>query len=209
MRTIQVIKSTVFSEAELAAAVQPFEGRMLTLAELQEAANAVTQLYLNAGYLTSNAEVSPQDIVAGVAQIRVIEGFVEEIRVQGTERLTTYVQQRIALADLQPVNQSRLEEYLQLLKTDPLFENVEASVRPGQAEGGSILIVRVTEAPQIGGSLGLDTLSPRSIGEFRTGLTLHYNNLAGVAIACWPRCTAPPLAAPTPTTSPTRYRLTP
>jgi hemolysin activation/secretion protein len=180
VRTIVVDNSTVFSQEELAAAVQPFEGRMLTLAELQEAANAVTQLYLNAGYLTSNAEVSPQDIVAGVAKIRVVEGFVEDIRVQGTERLTTYVQQRVALADLRPVNQNRLEEQLQLLKTDPLFENVEASLRPGQTEGGSILIVRVTEAPAVSGSLALDTLSPRSVGEFRTGLTLRYNNLAGV-----------------------------
>jgi hemolysin activation/secretion protein len=180
VQTIQVVKSTVFSEAELAAVVQPFEGRMLTLAELQQAANAVTQLYLNAGYLTSEAVVSPQDIEAGVVQIRVIEGFVEDIQVQGTERLTSYVQQRIALADLRPINQNRLEEQLQLLKTDPLFENVEASLRPGQTDGGSLLIVRVTEAPVVSGSLALDTLSPRSVGEFRTGATLRYNNPAGL-----------------------------
>lgn len=57
---ILVEGSTVFSEAELAAAVAPFEGRSLTLAELQQAADAVTQLYLNEGYLTSEAVLPPR-----------------------------------------------------------------------------------------------------------------------------------------------------
>jgi hemolysin activation/secretion protein len=178
--TIVVGPSTVFSEAELAAVVAPFEGRMLTLAELQAAADAVTQLYLNAGYLTSEAVVSRQTIEAGVAHLRVIEGYLEAILVEGSDRLTPYVQQRVALADTRPINQNSLEEHLQLLKADPLFANVEGALRQGQTEGGSILVVRVTEAPAVSGSLSLDTLSPRSVGEFRTGITLRYRNLTGL-----------------------------
>ncbi|HIK45449.1 MAG TPA: ShlB/FhaC/HecB family hemolysin secretion/activation protein [Leptolyngbyaceae cyanobacterium M65_K2018_010] len=180
VQTIVVEGSTVFSEAELAAAVRPFEGRSLTLAELQQAADAVTQLYLNAGYLTSAAVLSPQTITGGVVRLQVIEGGLEEIRVEGSDRLIPYVQQRIALANPRPVNQNRLEEQLQLLNADPLFENVEASLRQGQMPGTSILIVRVTEAPALGGSLAVDTLSPRSVGQYRTGVTLTYNNLAGL-----------------------------
>lgn len=180
VKTILVEGSTVFSPEVLAQTVAPFEGRALTLPELQAAANAVTQLYLNAGYITSEAVLPPQvDVQGGVVKLQVIEGELEEIRVVGTDRLVTYVQQRIALAGTRPLNQNRLESQLQLLKRDPLFDNVEASLRQGQADGSSILIVQVTEAAAISGSLGFDTLSPPSVGEFRTGATLEYNNLAG------------------------------
>jgi hemolysin activation/secretion protein len=172
--------STVFSEAELAAAVAPFEGRLLTLEELQQAADAVTQIYLNAGYLTSEAVVPPQDVADGLVRLRVIEGFLEEIRVEGSDRLANYVRQRVALAGAAPVSQARLEDQLRLLQTDSLFDNVEAGLRQGSMEGGSILTVRVSEAPAFSGSLTLDTLSPRSVGQLRTGATLRYQNLVGL-----------------------------
>lgn len=172
--------STVFSEAELAAAVAPFEGRLLTLDDLQQAADAVTQLYLNGGYLTSEAVVPPQDVADGQVRLRVIEGFLEAIRVEGSDRLTDYVRRRVALAGSAPVNQARLEDQLRLLQTDALFDNVEAGLRQGETEGGSILTVRVSEAPAFSGSIGLDTLSPRSVGQVRTGATLRYQNLAGL-----------------------------
>ncbi|MGF1568234.1 MAG: ShlB/FhaC/HecB family hemolysin secretion/activation protein [Nodosilinea sp.] len=178
--TILVEGSTVFSLEVLAQVVQPFEGRTLTLEELRKAANAVTQLYLNAGYITSEAVLPPQDSQAGVVKLQVIEGRIDEIRVEGTDRLATYVQRRVALGSSTPVNQTTLENQLQLLKTDPLFANIEASLRQGQTPGGSTLIVRVTEAAPLTGSLALDTLSPRSVGEFRTGASLEYRNLAGL-----------------------------
>jgi hemolysin activation/secretion protein len=180
VQTILVEGSTVFGPAVLAQAVAPFEGQVMTLAALQGAANAVTQLYLNAGYITSEAVLPPQaNIQSGVVTIQVIEGGLEEIRVVGTDRLVGYVQQRIALAGTSPLNQNQLESQLQLLQRDPLFENVEASLRQGATDNNSILTVRVTEADSLSGSLAIDTLSSRSVGEFRTGATLLYRNLAG------------------------------
>ncbi len=177
IQAIVVDNSTVFSPAELRSVVQPFEGQTLTLAELQRIADAVTQLYLNAGYLTSNAVVPPQDLQDGVLRLHVIEGGLEAIQVEGSDRLVSYVQRRIALAGTRPINQNRLEAQLQLLERDPLFENVEASLRQGQTADSSLLIVRVTEASPFSGSLSLDTLSQRSVGEFRSGATLQYRTL--------------------------------
>lgn len=179
IQTILVEGSTVFSSEVLAEVVAPFEGQTLAFQDLQAAADAVTQLYLDAGYITSEAVLPPQaDVQGGVVKIQVIEGGLEAIRVVGSDRLVTYVQQRIALAGTRPLNQNRLESQLQLLKRDPLFENVEASLRQGTGDS-SILTVQVTEASPVSGSLAIDTLSSRSVGEFRTGATLQYNNLAG------------------------------
>ena len=180
VQSIWVEGSTVFSPDELAQTVQAFTGQSLTLEELQAAANAVTQLYLNAGYITTKAVLPPQDIQDGVVRLQVIEGGLEDIQVEGSQRLARYVQRRVALAVGSPLNQTALENQLRLLQLDPLFDKVEASLRQGQSPDSSILVIRVSEAPPFSGSLSVDTLSPSSVGQYRTGATLQYLNLAGL-----------------------------
>lgn len=177
---VVVVGSTLYDAATLAAIVAPYENREVTLAELQQAADEITQLYLNDGYITSRAVISTQTIVDGVVQIDVIEGELEEITVEGTDRLVDYVRVRIAQGGTQPLNQGRLEDQLRLLRVDPMFDSVEASLRAGSGVGQSRLIVRVEEAPTVGGSIYSDSYSPPSVGNVRIGGSLQFRNLAGL-----------------------------
>jgi hemolysin activation/secretion protein len=177
---IQVVGSTVFDAQTLDAIVTPLENRTITLAELQQAADAITQLYLNDGYITSRAIVSTQTIENGVAQIDVLEGELEAIAVEGTDTLQEYVRVRIAQGGTRPLNQASLEDQLRLLRVDPMFESVEASLRAGSGVGKSRLIVRVEEAPTIGGSVFSDNYSPPSVGTVRMGGRIQLRNLAGL-----------------------------
>lgn len=177
---IVVVGSSILDEATLAAIVAPYENREVTLAELQQAADEITQLYLNDGYITSRAVISTQTVVDGVVQIDVIEGELEDITVEGTERLEDYVRVRIAQGGTQPLNQANLEDQLRLLRVDPMFDSVEASLRAGSGAGKSRLIVRVEEASTIGGSVFSDSYSPPSVGNVRVGGSLQFRNLAGL-----------------------------
>ncbi|MFE4106306.1 ShlB/FhaC/HecB family hemolysin secretion/activation protein [Almyronema epifaneia] len=177
---IQVSGSTVFDAATLESAIAPFENQSLTLAELQRAADAVTTLYLQAGYITSRAILPNQTVTDGVVQITVIEGRLAEIQVEGTDRLRRYVRDRVALAGTQPLNQAKLEDQLRLLRADPLFDNVEASLRAGAGPGESILIVRVDEAEALAVELSADNYSPTSVGEERISADIRYRNPAGL-----------------------------
>lgn len=177
---VRVVGSTVFDEATLEAIVAPYENREVTLAELQQAADEITQLYLNEGYITSRAVVSTQTVVDGMVQIDVIEGELAEIVVEGTDRLADYVRVRIAQGGTQPLNQAALEDQLRLLRVDPMFDSVEASLRAGSGVGKSRLIVRVEEADTIGGSIFSDSYSPPSVGNVRIGASLQFRNLAGL-----------------------------
>jgi hemolysin activation/secretion protein len=160
--------------------VQPFEGRSLTLEQLREVADKITQLYLERGYITSRAILVDQAITDGVVEIRVIEGSLEQIQIEGTRRLNPdYVRSRVQLGAGTPLNTAQLEDQLRLLRADPLFENVEASLRAGSRTGQSILIVRVIEANPFEGSLGVDNYSPPSVGSERLGVNLLYRNLTG------------------------------
>ncbi|MBD2354325.1 BamA/TamA family outer membrane protein [Tolypothrix sp. FACHB-123] len=182
VRKIQVLDSTVFTEQQLNQVVQPFEGRELTIEELRQAADAITQLYLNNNYINSRAipETIQPGNTDGVVVIRVIEGRVAEIDIQGTKRLNYgYIRDRIRLGAGQPLNTIKLEEQLRLLRLDPLFNNVEASLRPTGKVGESILIVRVEEANSIISNFSIDNYSPSSIGSERVGIELGYRNLTG------------------------------
>ncbi|NEQ22007.1 MAG: ShlB/FhaC/HecB family hemolysin secretion/activation protein, partial [Microcoleus sp. SIO2G3] len=157
VQDIQVTGSTVFEADELEAIAQQYEGQTLTLEQLRQVADAITQLYLERGYITSRAILVDQEVTNGVVEIRVLEGSLQEIQIEGTRRLNpSYIRSRVKLGAGTPLNTAELEDQLRLLRADPLFENVEASLRAGTQTGQSILIVRVVEADPFEGSFGID-----------------------------------------------------
>jgi hemolysin activation/secretion protein len=180
---IKVTDSEVFEQDELESAVAPFEGQELTLEELRGVADAVTQLYIDAGYITSRAVLVEQPLLIddGVVEIRVIEGQLQRIEIEGNRRLnSSYIRSRLQFDEGAALNTIQLEERLRLLRLDPLFDNVEASLQPTGEIGQSILAVRVTETNPFGFSFNIDNYSPPSIGSERLGLDLRYRNLTGI-----------------------------
>lgn len=181
VQRIEVLGSTVFDAEDFAPITQPLENREVTLTELQAASDAITQLYLDEGYLTSRALLVDQDITNGVVQIQVIEGQVSDIQISGLERLNeSYVRDRIELGADIPLRAQDLEEQLRLLRFNPLFESVEASLRPSGTVGQSILVVRVTEANPWLGNFSVDNYSPPSVGSERINTSVGYRNLTGL-----------------------------
>ena len=180
VKTIEVTGSTIFTEADFGSIVKPLEGRTVTQAELQEATNAITQLYLEQGLITSRAILDLSTVATGEVKIQIVEGGLEEIEIKGTERLQGYVRSRLKLGTAKPLSTAKLEEQLRLLQADPLFENVEASLRAGSGAGQSILVVQVTEADPFEGNISADNYSPPSVGGERLNLSLLYRNLTGL-----------------------------
>jgi hemolysin activation/secretion protein len=180
VKKIEVKGSTIFDSEQLSKLTRPVEGKSATLAELKQLADAITQLYWDRGYLTSRAILADPAISEGVVQIRVIEGYVDKIQVEGTKRINpNYVRSRIALGMKKPVNTGDIEEGLRLLQTDPLFSKVEGTLNPGK-DGQNTLVVKVTEAKPLKAALSVDSYSPPSIGSERFGMNAVYSNLTGL-----------------------------
>jgi hemolysin activation/secretion protein len=181
VRQIEVIGSTVISEEDIATITKSVEGRNVTLKELINVVNDITRVYINRGYITSRAVLVDQTITDGVFKILVIEGSLEKIEVEGSRRLnSSYVRSRIQLGAGTPLKAENLESQLRLLKADPLFTNIEATLKPGTEVGKSILVVRVTEANAISGSVSIDNYSTPSVGSERLGGVLNYRNITGL-----------------------------
>lgn len=183
IRQIRVIGSTVFNEEDFTPVLKEFEERELTPEQIKAASDAVTQLYLNQNYLNSRAvSITPQsDNTDGILVIRVIEGRLAKIDIRGTQRVNpSYIRSRIQLANTVPLNTVKLEDQLRLLRLDPLFKNIEASIRPTGQEGESSLVVTVEEAESFTSKLLIDNYSPVSVGGERLGLEVGYRNLTGL-----------------------------
>ncbi len=91
-----------------------FLGRDISLRELYQIANRITQLYRQDGYVLSQALVPEQTIRDGVARIQVIEGFVERVDFTGApqEQLNRLKGFGDKIAGLRPLSMHSLERYL-------------------------------------------------------------------------------------------------
>lgn len=183
--------STVFSKAEFRQAIQLVlqsqAAQTFTLEQFsKEVENAVTQLYLKRGYITSLAiaqpvEDTPESPSRRSLKIQITEGRLAEIRVEGIRRLRPpYICKRIQLGTRSPLSTTQLEDQLKLLRADPLLANVEASLRASGVPGRSNLTIRVVEAPSFASSFSVDNYSPPSVGSERLGVELRYRNLSGI-----------------------------
>lgn len=184
VQNFQIEGSTVFSEEELAKVTQNFTGREISFAELVKAADAVTKLYVDAGYITSGAYIPANQTFnqeGSLVSIKVVEGSLESIKVSGTKRLSSnYVRSRLAIATGKPLNQKKLLKALQLLQINPLLKNISAELATGVEPGTSILEVKVTEAKTRNAQIKLDNSRIPSIGSFQRQVQLNESNLLGL-----------------------------
>ncbi|MBV6626261.1 MAG: ShlB/FhaC/HecB family hemolysin secretion/activation protein [Rivularia sp. (in: Bacteria)] len=178
---IKITGSSIFDSKDFEPIIREVQGKSVTLAELRKVADAITQLYLQRDYITSRAILVNQKITDGIVTIRVIEGSLEKIEIQGNQRLRkNYLRSRLANAGKKPLSNKILEEQLRLLQFDANIENIEASLRAGSDFGKSILTVRVTESKPFTIGLGVDNYSPPSVGSERLRINTIYRNLLGI-----------------------------
>lgn len=178
---IEIVGNSVLAPEDLASITQPLVGQEVTLFELEQAADAITQLYVTQGYLTSRAVLTRQEISAGVVQIQAMEGSLADIEIEGLERLRSgYVRSRLQRGTTTPLNANRVEEQLRLLSADPLLEDIRGRLEFSETQGGPVLSVEAQEADPWRLGLSLDNYSPPSLGSERLGASVAYQNLTGV-----------------------------
>jgi hemolysin activation/secretion protein len=181
VQRFEIAGSTLFSAEQLQAVTAPFLNRPLAFADLLKARAAVTQLYLDRGYLTSGAYLpANQDISRGVVTLQVLEGALEEIRVTGTKSLRPrYIRDRLRSATRSPLNVNRLTQALQLLKQSPLIERISAELLPGTQPGTNLLAITIIPTPSRSVSVALNNARTATSGNFARQIRFRQNNLTG------------------------------
>jgi hemolysin activation/secretion protein len=177
----EVVGSTIFSQAQFDELLRPYTNRPLTFAELLEARTAVTDFYVNQGYITSGAIVPPQELTGEVVQVQVLEGEIEAIEVNVEGRLnSSYVRRRLEQATQTPLNVNDLQESLQLLQLNERIESLSAELSAGINPGTNLLTVEVVTAETFDLTASANNGRSPSVGSIRRGITLEEANLLGI-----------------------------
>lgn len=130
-----------------AQALQPFTtllGQKTHLSALREAAQALEDIYRSKGYFLVRVFIPPQQLTAGTFKVRVVEGYVDQIYVEGPNEEINELVKRYTkhLGHIQPLDLSSLERVLLLINDIPGIACV-AVLRPGATLGASEMFLNV------------------------------------------------------------------
>ena len=88
IRSVEILGSTIFTQEQLNASVAKFIGLEATGDNLLSLRSSITKIYLENGFSSTAAFLIPeQDISQGHIIIQVVEGKIENVIVQGLQRL--------------------------------------------------------------------------------------------------------------------------
>ena len=180
VRKFRFTGNTAVSDAELAKIAAPYENRPITSTDLEELRRQLTLYYVNKGYVNSGAVLPDQTITDGIVDIRIVEGRLTGIDVEGTKHFRkSYFSDRIALHAGPPLNLVNLQEGLQTLLRDPLVAGINAELAPGARPGEAVLKARVAEAPRYDIGVTLDNKLSPSLGEAALTTFGEVRNIVG------------------------------
>ena len=179
LRDIRVEGSTVFSLEQLRAQTQSYLGREISGSDIFGLAQALTAYYRNAGYFLSVVIVPPQTLAEGRLTLRVIEGFVNEVFIEGDERVRkelSAIGEKIRAT--RPLRAEVLERYLLIANEFPGMQ-LRSVLTPSQVVGAADLTLIASIKP-VDGFASFDNYGTRYIGPNQTMLGVSSNQLLGV-----------------------------
>jgi hemolysin activation/secretion protein len=180
LRGVDITGNTVVDQAAIHGVVDPYIGKPVTTADLEEIRRQFTLLYINRGYINSGAVIPDQNVVNGVVGFRFVEGKVTDIEVAETDHFDPeYFRSRLARGTGPPFNIGNLGREQQILLQSPLVKRLNLELLPGLEPGEARLRADVLEANRYSLSAQIaDDQSP-TVGAVRGQLQGSIANILG------------------------------
>lgn len=182
LNNIKIEDSTTFSEDELKTVYADKIGTSIALDELNSIADDITAYYRNKGYILTRAVVPPQRAEKGVIRIRIVEGFVNEVKLQGdisSENASLIKEYAEKIRGAKPLNAATLERYLLLMEDLPGVE-ARAVLQPAAKTPGASDVIITIKRKAFDFGASLDNRGSRFIGQEQGALTATANNAMGL-----------------------------
>lgn len=171
------VGNTMLSDAQLQAAVAPYLNTPLTFAQLQQATDATTNAYREAGWLV-RAFLPAQKVANGVFTIQVEEAvFGKTVMVDGSQRVAAatlkgFVTTAQTTGD--PVSAKKIDRAL-LLMSDLPGVTVVGNLIEGEKPGETDLLIKAVDGAALAGYVSVDNYGSRSTGLERVLASLNIN----------------------------------
>jgi len=166
LKNIEIEGVSAYNEADLSSLYAGSLGETISLADVYAIANDLTNKYRNEGYILTQVVVPPQTINTGNVKLRVVEGFVDRVVVDGEgnqqelDLIQSYAN-RISAGDA--LNLGSLEKYLLLINDLPGV-TARSVLSPSPTQSGASDLRIIVSRKDYDGFLGADNFGSRYLG---------------------------------------------
>jgi len=179
LQSVQVDGVTAYSPAEIRASYADLLGTEITLARVYDIAGDLTRRYRNDGYVLSQVVVPEQAIRAGAVRLQAIEGYVANVRIEGTvlgprADLEAYAER---IRRSRPLRAADLERYL-LFVSELAGVTARATLAPAVEPGASDLTIAIDQR-RASGAVALTNRGSKSLGPWRVDASAEAYSLFG------------------------------
>jgi hemolysin activation/secretion protein len=182
VRAIRISGNRSIALEKLTPLVADLPGAERSLSDLRLGAARITRYYRQHGFAVARAYLPAQEVKEGVVWITVLEGHIEQIRLDNKSRLSdaraaAYLDR--AKAD-PAIKSADIDRGLLLLDDTPGVGGSRAALQPGASVGSSDLVVALNAAAPFSGSVSVDNYGSRFTGAYRLGGTFNVNSPLGI-----------------------------
>ena len=178
LRDINLNGVTIYEKQELNYLWANYINKEISIGEINQIAQSITNKYRNDGYILTQAIIPQQAIEDGVVEIYVVEGFIDSINIEGniaTKRIGNYAKN---LKGPKPLNSSDLEKNLLLINDLPGISS-RTVISPSQTTIGAADITIQPQLDKYNFNAALDNYGSRYIGPLQLSLSTQINNILG------------------------------
>ena len=148
LRGVEFNRSHFLSKKTLTRIARPYVGHEVDFADLRRLVASINGLYRRRGIITAQAVLPPQKIHAGVVRIRLVEGRVGKVSLEGnTFTRNGYILDRVHLRRGTVVDVAQLRDSLVYFnRTNDI--DLKATLRPGARFGLTDVLLQAQEPPR-------------------------------------------------------------
>lgn len=181
IRSVNVTGASQLS-AEVDQVVNRYLGQESEAENIVSLVNAITELYVSNGFVSSGATLSHRNFRDGTVDIEIVEGRLDAIEVTESGRISSRYIESVIRSEVGPVLQVEdLQRAFTRLEQDRTISAVKGRLLPGTQQGESVLLLAVDEADAFSLTLRANNYRSPSLGSEQAEVVLQHINLTGNA----------------------------
>lgn len=149
--------------------------------DLAGLSDCITQRYIKAGFSLSRAVIPPQDVEGGHLKVKVIEGYISNVKFEGGDAERFGVSRFAApLLEQRPITQSHLERHLFLISDLPGVSLEDTALEEIGEMSGAFELTITIKTWQVWSGSELDNRGDDAIGPYQSYQNVSLNSLLGL-----------------------------
>lgn len=180
LQSVKVEGTSIYDDVSLRSVYGDMIGTTISLADIYGLAQQLTVKYRNEGYILTQVVVPPQTIDGGHIKLRVVEGFIDKVSIEGSVGRNTAFLQGFAekVRKSKPLDAKALERYILLINDLPGL-SARAVLSPSPTVIGASDLTVIVERKMYDLFAQLDNRGSRYLGPLQLNMGTRLNNTLG------------------------------